>query len=205
MPVAHPLDKMDMGDKILDDLDLIAWRHHEELQMQLFAKLHEIGGFFFVLVTKALVDRYKPKTSGIAAFPGDPELIGNGTAEDGIGKLGFFTPGELAHLPVSFLKLLGLPEFLICPEFEPVTDIENPSPVSLTGVERVDEGLDILLEVQGLLFEAVLLPVGRLRQGIQEPVPELLDGGIRDRPDTQLYIGIRKTIEVDSAQGLIES
>ena len=96
VPVAHPLYQVNMGDKILDDLDLVARCDYEELQVKLFAQLHEISGFFFVLVTKALVDRYKPKTSGIAAFPGDPELIGNGTAEDGIGKLGFFAPGELA-------------------------------------------------------------------------------------------------------------
>ena len=55
MPVIHPLDEVNMGDKALYDLDLVAGCYYQQLQVQLFAELHQIGSFFFILVAKAFV------------------------------------------------------------------------------------------------------------------------------------------------------
>jgi len=92
MPVVYPLNQVNMGDKAFYDLDLVTGCHDEKLKVQLFAKFHQVGGLLFVLVAEAFVYGDEAKAFGIAAFPGNPELIGDGAAEDGIGQLCFLSP-----------------------------------------------------------------------------------------------------------------
>src|ERR1700754_3373296 len=172
--------------------------------MQLFTKFHQVGSLFLVLIAKTFVDCDEAQTFRISSFAGDAELISDCAAKDGISKLCFFSTGELAHLAVGFFELLCLAEFFIGPELEPVANVEDTAAIGFAFIEAIDKGLYIFFEVQGLVFEAVLLPVGGLWEGVEQLVPKLFYNSIGNWPDAQLDIGIGKPVEVDSTQGLIE-
>ncbi len=89
----HPLHQVYMGDKVLYDLYFIAGSYDKQLQVKLLTKLHQVGGLLFVLVAKALVDSNEPQAPGIPPFFGNPELIGDSAAKDGVSQLCFFPPG----------------------------------------------------------------------------------------------------------------
>ena len=136
-----------MCDEPLYDLYFITRGDYQQLQVQLAAKFHEVGGFFFVLVAEAFIYCDESEAAGVLAFFGDTELVGDGGAEDGICELRFFSSGELTHLSIGFFEFVGVSVFFICPEFEPVAYVEYSASVAFAFFEVGDEWLYLLAEV----------------------------------------------------------
>ncbi len=69
------LHQVYVGNEILHYLDLIAWCYYQQLQVQLFTKLHQVSCFFLILVTKALIHCNEAQASGVLSFSCNTELI----------------------------------------------------------------------------------------------------------------------------------